>query len=667
MKFLNSILLLILLCPVANTANAENLKVYKLGEIDVLADSVNRMLPLTSQAKHAAIQSKDATTFEELRLLLPSFNLGTNSRGETIFSYRGSRERQINFYLDGALLSVPWDGRADLNMVSPSIIGKLEFIPLTCIYGVNNLMGIAAISTYERTNDGFGGHIRTQIGDGGMKNVEVATEGKIDDFSYTFLVNWLDSDGKIAAKDNDYDFGGYNSALILNSFNSHKNVYLKTVYRPSKIFAVGASANYINYDKGVIPEQHRTSGIRFWQYNGNERLLLTLNSNILTDYAGKNAIKLTYWFDNFTNNIDVFTGIDYKTRNANENGRDFTHGLRIIDVYNFSENNNITFAANALFTEHSERVKNYKDDVLTETTTAEYSQNTFSATVEYNHIFWDLFSFKVGSEFDYWVTPKTGVFTEAEGRNSNALGVIAGVNYSLTRDDILFLNFSRKSRFPSLRESYSAALGKFKVNPDLAPESNILFETGYSSTQIFGNSFLKNSFFKVTGFANFYNDMIVRAFDAETGLEMRDNLESAKIYGVELFAGCVLSRYFRLDANFSYMYSEGSNAGSSVEHLDYQPQFLGGLSLHFAAPKGIKSQLEADFIGKQYVSFSNAYEVLAANCLLNLRLSYDFMIGDGIFVELYLRCNNILDVHRQVRLGIPAAGRTVLSGFLLRI
>jgi len=662
MKFIFTIFLFLIFHSRTISA-ADSLKIYELGEINIISSNVNKILPFTSQVKHFQIQSKDAVSFENLRILLPSFNLQTNSRGETIFSYRGSRERQINFYLDGALLSVPWDGRADLNMISPSIIGRLEFVPSTTIYGANNLMGIVSISTYERTNDGFGGSVRTQIGDGGMKNIELANEGKINNFSYTAVANWLETDGKIAAKDNVYELDSYNSALIPNSFTNQKNFYGKTVFRPNDFLAIGASANYIKYSKGVIPEQHRLDRARFWKYNDNERLLLTLNSNIFTDSKHKNTVRFTYWFDNFTQNIDQFTNIHYDTKNATEDSKDYTHGFRIIDVYNFSTQNSITFAANALMTQHNEQIDTYENGTVTETAINEYSQNTFSLSAEYNHILWELFSFKFGTQFDHWITPKTGVWTEAEGRNNNAFGVIGGVNYLLRDNNILFFNFSRKTRFPSLRESYSAALGKFKVNPDLSPEKNLFFEVGSSINQF------KNLFLKTTLFANFYEDMIVRTFDLETGLEMRDNIASAKIYGLELVVGGDLSRCFKFDANFSYMYSEGKNDNEFIKHLDYQPDFLSGLTLYFVPnPIGFKAQLEVDFVGKQYALLSSdIYEKLVSTCFLNFRLSYDFLISDDIFVEIYVRLNNIFDEYRQVRLGIPAAGRTVLGGFMFRI
>jgi outer membrane receptor for ferrienterochelin and colicin len=176
-------------------------------------------------------------------------------------------------------------------------------------------------------------------------------------------------------------------------------------------------------------------------------------------------------------------------------------------------------------------------------------------------------------------------------------------------------------------------------------------------------------FWKTKLFANLYEVMIVRTFDSATGLEMRDNISGAKIYGLELIVGGNLSKHFKLDANFSYLYSEGKNNNSFIKHLDYQPDFLGGLTLYFAANQiGLKSQLEADFIGRQYALIGdNIYEKLISTYFINFRISYDFLIMDNIFVEFYIRCNNIFDLYRQLRLGIPAAGRSVLGGFIFHI
>ena len=644
---------------------ADSLKIYKLGEVTVFSNLQNLFTSKNVEINHELIQNRDATSFEDLKLLLPSFGIQTNSRGETIFTYRGSQERQTNFYLDGALLSVPWDGRADLTMLSPGIIGKIELIPLTGLYGSNNMMGIASISTFERSSDGFGGTVRLQGGDGNMKNFEISHNGKIKDLSYVIVANWFDTDGKLASKDHENKFEDYNSAFIINTFREQRNLYTKVVYAFDDLLDVGVSANYMKYSKGVIPEENKAiNKMRFWRYNDNQRLLLTLNTSSFLDKEKKNNLRFTYWFDNLEQNIDSYDGITYQDRNGSEDSKDYSNGFRLIDIHKFSDYNFLTLAANALTTIHKEEVNKYKNDSLTKKDIADYSQNLFSFTGEYNHRFFDLLSVKLGGEFDYAVNPKTGVFVEAEGTDFSSFGAIAGLDYLLKNNGFIFFNFSNKSRFPSLRESYSAALGKFKVNPDLKPETNMLFELGYA----INNTNILNDFnMQISTFANFYNDMIVKAKDAESGLEMRDNIASAKIYGIELITSFEIFKDINLNANIAYMYSEGEDGEMDIEHLDYRPDLTAGMTLSYKNPIGIKSQLEIDYIGKQYASAgNNVFDELDPTCFVNLRLGYDLSIKNLQF-DFFVRCDNLFDVYRQTKIGIPAIGRTASAGILFKI
>src|SRR5690606_16714672 len=117
----------------------------------------------------------------------------------------------------------------------------------------------------------------------------------------------------------------------------------------------------------------------------------------------------------------------------------------------------------------------------------------------------------------------------------------------------------------------------------------------------------------------FYNDMIVKAKDAESGLEMRDNIASAKIYGIELITSFEIFKNINLNANIAYMYSEGEDGEMDIEHLDYRPDLTAGMTLSYKNPMGIKSQLEIDYIGKQYASAgNNVFDELEPTCFVNL-------------------------------------------------
>jgi iron complex outermembrane receptor protein len=64
----------------------------------------------------AELALEDAVSLSETAALLPGVSVQTNSRGETLFYPRGSGERQVAVFLDGALLTIPWDYRYDLDL-----------------------------------------------------------------------------------------------------------------------------------------------------------------------------------------------------------------------------------------------------------------------------------------------------------------------------------------------------------------------------------------------------------------------------------------------------------------------------------------------------------------------------------------------------------------------
>jgi iron complex outermembrane receptor protein len=659
------IVLLIILTLLLNIDSkaVDSLKVYKLGEINIVLDKMN-FFSINPRINYGEIQSKDVFLFEDLKTLLPSFNLQTNSRGESIFTYRGSQERQTNFFADGALLSIPWDARADLGIFNPNIIGRIELLPVSVLYGPNNMMGIVSMTTFERKYNGFGGTAKVQLGDGNAKNLSFTHDGRINNFNYILAANFLDVAGKVASKNTPEDLQNYdyNSALITNSYFKQKNFYGKTEYKIGEVFAIGTSINYSMYDKGVIPEEHKKpSKARFWKYDDNDRFLFTLNSNWFLD---NNKMKFTYWLDKTHQNIDSYEDITYSKRKERESNGDLTNGFRLINLYNFSDNNHIALAANAVLTTHDEDIISFVNDEAGEkegkTENTQFSQNLFSLSSEYTHKFGDKLETKIGAEFDYVITPKAGKFIEANNTKNSDFGAIFTANYLLNQRNTLFGNFSRKIRFPSLRESYSAALGKFKVNPDLAPETNILAEIGY----LFSNERL---FCKATLFANFYDDMIVKTYDSESGLEMRANIASAKIFGSEFILQYDITKHLNINANFTYMYSEGTDDKVNIEHLDYRPVVAGALTTNVLTEIGVKSSVELDFIGKQYaLAGENQFDELDPTCLLNLRLSYDIFVSNFI-VEAYARCNNIFSTYRRIKIGIPAPGREFLCGIIIKI
>ena len=108
---------------------------------------------------------------------MPSVGIRTNSRGEAVLRLRGSEERQTGIYLDGAPLSVPWDGRVDLSALPAGLVDSVRVIvsaaPIE--YGPNAVLGIVDIRTPVRAEPGLSS-LQAGAGTQGARSVSVAVD-----------------------------------------------------------------------------------------------------------------------------------------------------------------------------------------------------------------------------------------------------------------------------------------------------------------------------------------------------------------------------------------------------------------------------------------------------------------------------------------------------------
>lgn len=215
----------------------------------------------------------------------------------------------------------------------------------------------------------------------------------------------------------------------------------------------------------------------------------------------------------------------------------------------------------------------------------------------------------------------------------------------------------KRADSPTLRESYSAALGKFVVNPNLKPESGLLSEIGidYKSTDLSATLSL---------FANSYTDLISKASVPGDSLnrKQRINLDEATIIGSELLVKYYLTNNFDITAHFTYMRSNGTIDGKE-QNLEYHPEIIAFLQADWRIYGGLDILAEADLIGNQY-GISDVVDDLVqinATTLFNLRFSYRTVFNENLYT-LFIRANNIFDTARKDKISISAPGRMVYGG-----
>ncbi len=245
-------------------------------------------------------------------------------------------------------------------------------------------------------------------------------------------------------------------------------------------------------------------------------------------------------------------------------------------------NSLIKFVASGLSSYHNEE---FLSSGWNETN---YSQRTFSIGTEYEYLSKGLFTI-FGISLDGQSTPQTGVFPAKDpifdlGANLSAL-------YNFSQSFSAQLSIGRKTRFPTLREMFSGALGKFVPNPDLKSEVSYSSELGL-------NYYGEVSINKINFFLSYISDGIVRTTISDIKFK-RVNKDKIRNYGVEFTNQLNLIKNLKIIFNFSYLNSFAQNSNGFFEDtLEYKPRFILNSDLFYNLSKALEFSSELNYIGE---------------------------------------------------------------------
>jgi iron complex outermembrane receptor protein len=364
------------------------------------------------------------------------------------------------------------------------------------------------------------------------------------------------------------------------------------------------------------------------------------------------SFKGAVWGDQFNQTIEDYESIEFDQVNERQYDDDMSFGTRLNFAADLSDNDMLNFTINGFTTTHTEEIEDSEGN----STTKDYGQTTSSFGMEYKRLQGD-WVFTLGSSYDRFDVSKAGDFTEAEGNSFDDIAAVFGVNYNINTEVNLFASVGKKSRFPTMRESFSAALNKFTINPDLKPESGILTEVGvdYSEGDL-GTT--------LSLFANNFTDLISQAPVVGDSLNRRQrvNLDEATIIGAEFRAKYYITYDFDLSGHFTYMNSQGTVDGEE-QKLEAKPDMIAFLQADWRIGSGFDLMAEVDLMGKQYgiSDITDSFVESESTSLVNLRLSYLTTYNKNLYT-FFIRANNLLDQARLTRVGISAPGRMIYGG-----
>ncbi len=605
-----------------------------------------------------------APTLEDVLRTMPLIQVRRNSRGEAQPALRGSDDRQVAVLMDGVPLTLGWDHRTDLSIVPVTAARQVTLVRglSSVLYGPNTLGGIvevdvAGAESREASVDplSFGGTLddeggtavsvtggRLLRGAGGQWTLRAGLG--IEDRPGSPLAAGVARDPEVRAR---YLGEG---GLRLNSDVRRADAFAVARYRSLGGSWASLSAAASDAERGVPPEAHQEAP-RFWRYPEQRRLIAAVSggSGQRDTGLGEGDVEASLGVDLGTTLIEQFTSESFQVVDGTESADDRVLTLRLLADHTLGRRGDLRTAVTLADIQHEE--------VLQPGGPNEYRQRLWSFGAE---TLWRLDSaarttLAVGAALDGADTPESG-----DKPPLGALtdwGVRLGVS-SLVRPGLLVhAGASRRARFPSLRELYSAALGRFEPNPSLRAETLLGAEAGMTWQQPWGEV-------QAVAFLQGLDDGIVRRSvigSDGTPRFQRVNRAEVRSLGAELLAAAAVGRA-ALSADLTLQEVTGIDAAGTSVPVEYEPELFGRVRVEAPVWSDVVVGVQGRFVGAQWCENPErgGLERLASHGFGDASVRRAFTLGPGgplRRLEVTAAMSNFTDAVAFGQCGLPEPGR----------
>jgi iron complex outermembrane recepter protein len=615
-----------------------------------------------------------APTLEDVLRRVPLIQIRRNSRGEAQPAMRGAEGRQIAVLVDGVPLTLGWDHRTDLAVIplnaARSVI--LHRGASSILYGPNVLGGVVEIDVV-RGNQRMEAPPPMSLSFGadetGATNV-AATGGRLlepgdgqfivrggvgfRDLSGATLPDLEPSSAEEGARLVDPDDPG----LRRNSDFREFDAFLASRYLSGSGAWASLTAAGFESERGVPPEIHESEP-RLWRYPDQDRFIAALSGGTGPRETrwGVGDLEASVGVDIGSFTISSFESLAYETVEEIERGEDQTITLRLLGDHTLGSRGDFRAAFTYGDVSHGE--------TLIPGGASDYRQRLWSLGAETE---WridrlmgidglDATRISFGGVVDGSDTPESGGKPPL-GRLWD-WGARLGLSSAMAGGSVLVHGgVSRRVRFPSLRELYSGALGRFLPNPGLRPEAQWAGELGFT----WNRSPVE---FQVVGFRQELEDGIVRISveTPEGSFRRRVNSDRITSTGLEVVAsGRVGPLAFAGDMTLQRVWRyDDAGVRSKPE---YEPDFLGGLDVSVPLFAGAQGSVDVRYQGSQQCLNvkTGGFDDLSPNRSLDVELRRIFRtVGFAQFnvLDAVVAISNVTDAAVFDQCGLPRPGRTL--------
>jgi iron complex outermembrane receptor protein len=325
-----------------------------------------------------------------------------------------------------------------------------------------------------------------------------------------------------------------------------------------------------------------------WRYPEQTRLLtaLSFGTGSRSTGSGRGDVEVSLGMDLGSTRIDQYDTGAFQSVVEREDSDDRNLTFRLEGEHTLGDQGD--FRASATYADVNH------DEVLTPGGSSYFRQRLWSlgAETEWKLGPTDGTRLSLGAVLDGADTPESG--DKPPLARLNDFGARIGISSLVSRGLLVHGGASRRARFPSLRELYSGALGRFIPNPSLEAEIMLGAEGGF--TVHTGDLEVQ-----VVGFHQRLADGIIRTTvtdDSGTRLFKRVNQDQIQSTGIEMLAIGTLG-VATISTDLTLQHVRGVEPDGTRIELEYEPSVTGKFSLESPLGGGYRAASDFRFVSDQ--------------------------------------------------------------------
>jgi iron complex outermembrane receptor protein len=616
-----------------------------------------RVLPPTIQLDRHQIAERTPFSLKDILEALPSVGIRTNSRGETVLRLRGSEERQTSIFLDGAPLTVPWDGRVDLSSLPVGLVNSMQVTASAAPveYGANSVLGVVDLRTAILAPAGLDS---LQLASGTEGARSLSTTANVNTGPVDWLVggSYRRLDGEAVSDASVIPYGQISDDQRINTDLESGSIFIAAGKEQSWGTA-RLSLLSVRADRGIANAGHIDPDVgspRYWRYPSWAFDQLTLNT--VAAIGDAMQLRSTAWVQSFAQTIEQYTDDTYSLLESTEDDEDLTVGLRLVLETPFPAMD-LRFVGNAQTTQHDQLDTDTQGASTLESGT--YQQNIFSLATEADFSPIAGIMLSTAISYDVSSTPKTGSHAAQDDLSDWAASIAA--QWRLSDDWSAAATLGQRTRFPTLRELYGVALGSFLLNPDLAPETALLGDLTMESV-----SANENLIWRITPWILRIDGTLSHRNVDVDGLRLRQryNLRGSKGHGLEIILDWTANDRLSVQLQGNWQKLEARREEDGTRPVLYQrPRMQAAITLDYLFNVNWDLFAELRYIGEALDEDEDSSVVkLPTATTIDLRLFRTLRRDERGLWRAYAGIDNVSDELVLPQLGLPQPGRTAVIG-----